>query len=187
MKELDLQLHPRVPPLVRALPHVESLALFRAEEGEEESSIRHALGVGTIDELRQPQPQENVLLTVAPIIQSRPTSLPTYVQEVPSASSIASQSSAPVAADVFSAGFTGSAQTSSTQNVPPADLQPPSARIELPVFADSRLTAAASTGATPSLSSKSTVPTPRPEPIVTDEDEDDPMPSIDMASDSDSE
>ncbi len=184
MKELDLQLHQRVPPLVRALPHVESLALFRADEGEEESSIRHALVVGTIDELRQPQ--ENALSMAAPMIQSRPTTIPVYVQEVPSTASIASQFPAPVAVDVSSAGFTRSAQMSSTQKAPSADLQPPSAQIELPVFADSRLTAAASTGATPSLSAKTTVPTPRPEPTAADE-EDDPMPSIDMGSDSDSE
>jgi hypothetical protein len=36
-------LHPRVPPLVRSLPHVESLSLFRTEESQEEAEAREAL------------------------------------------------------------------------------------------------------------------------------------------------
>ncbi|KAH8094810.1 rRNA processing/ribosome biogenesis-domain-containing protein [Cristinia sonorae] len=44
--DLDLLLHPRVPPLVRSLPHVEMLSLFRAEEGQEESDTRQALHLG---------------------------------------------------------------------------------------------------------------------------------------------
>lgn len=38
-------LHPRVPPLVRSLPEVDTIALWRAEEGIEEMSIRTALGM----------------------------------------------------------------------------------------------------------------------------------------------
>ncbi|PCH41467.1 hypothetical protein WOLCODRAFT_89291 [Wolfiporia cocos MD-104 SS10] len=43
---VDVLLHPRVPPLVRALPHVEALALFREEEGTEEGGLRRTLGLG---------------------------------------------------------------------------------------------------------------------------------------------
>lgn len=38
-------MHPRVPPLVRSLPHVESLSLFRAEEPQEEIEAREELGL----------------------------------------------------------------------------------------------------------------------------------------------
>ncbi|GLB33999.1 putative rRNA processing/ribosome biogenesis [Lyophyllum shimeji] len=44
-RNLELLIHPRVPPLVRSLPHVESLSLFRAEESQEETNIRQELGL----------------------------------------------------------------------------------------------------------------------------------------------
>jgi len=44
-QRLNLMLHPRVPPLVRSLPHVESLSLFRAEESLDEIDTRGALGL----------------------------------------------------------------------------------------------------------------------------------------------
>lgn len=37
--------HPRVPPVVRSLPHVESLALLREEESQEEAEVRKTLGL----------------------------------------------------------------------------------------------------------------------------------------------
>ncbi|KAH9062756.1 rRNA processing/ribosome biogenesis-domain-containing protein [Lactarius vividus] len=42
---LDRLLHPRVPPLVLALPHVESLCLFRREESLEERELRESLRI----------------------------------------------------------------------------------------------------------------------------------------------
>ncbi|KAI9448089.1 hypothetical protein H4582DRAFT_2107490 [Lactarius indigo] len=42
---LDRVLHPRVPPLVLALPHVESLCLFRREESLEERKLRESLRI----------------------------------------------------------------------------------------------------------------------------------------------
>ncbi|KAH9899725.1 rRNA processing/ribosome biogenesis-domain-containing protein, partial [Cubamyces lactineus] len=50
--EIDLLLHPRVPPLVRSLPHVEMLSLFRAEESQEEADARTAAGVVVVEEHR---------------------------------------------------------------------------------------------------------------------------------------
>ncbi|KAF5387632.1 hypothetical protein D9615_000575 [Tricholomella constricta] len=44
-RNLEYLLHPRVPPLVRSLPHVESLSLFRAEEPQEEADVREELGL----------------------------------------------------------------------------------------------------------------------------------------------
>lgn len=48
--EIDLLLHPRMPPLVRSLPHVETISLFRAEESQEELDTRHMLGLRTADD-----------------------------------------------------------------------------------------------------------------------------------------
>jgi len=45
LRDLDRLLHPRVPPLVRALPHVESLCLFRREESLEERELRESLRI----------------------------------------------------------------------------------------------------------------------------------------------
>ncbi|KAH9006875.1 rRNA processing/ribosome biogenesis-domain-containing protein, partial [Lactarius hatsudake] len=44
-EDLDRLLHPRVPPLVLALPHVESLCLFRREESLEERELRESLRI----------------------------------------------------------------------------------------------------------------------------------------------
>lgn len=43
-------LHPRVPPLVRAIPHLEALSLYRSEEGEEEQEMRRGLGIVTLED-----------------------------------------------------------------------------------------------------------------------------------------
>ncbi|KAI0939408.1 hypothetical protein AcW1_004463 [Taiwanofungus camphoratus] len=50
-QEFDLLFHPRVPPLVRSIPHVDMLSLFHSEESEEERDTRHLLRLGTIEEL----------------------------------------------------------------------------------------------------------------------------------------
>ncbi|KAF8897738.1 rRNA processing/ribosome biogenesis-domain-containing protein [Infundibulicybe gibba] len=42
----ELLLHPRVPPLVRSLPHVGSLSLFHLEESQEETEAREKMGLG---------------------------------------------------------------------------------------------------------------------------------------------
>lgn len=47
-QEVDLLLHARGPPLVRPLPHVEALSLFRAEESNEELAARTSLALTTI-------------------------------------------------------------------------------------------------------------------------------------------
>ncbi|KAI0304160.1 hypothetical protein BC826DRAFT_215112 [Russula brevipes] len=48
LRELDRLLHPRVPSLVRAPPHVEWLSVFRAEECVEEQEIRETLHIGVV-------------------------------------------------------------------------------------------------------------------------------------------
>ncbi|KAJ7721169.1 rRNA processing/ribosome biogenesis-domain-containing protein [Mycena maculata] len=44
-QDLEVLLHPRLPPLVRSLPFVESLSLFRAEESQEEADACESLGL----------------------------------------------------------------------------------------------------------------------------------------------
>jgi len=46
-QQVDLLLHPRGPPLVRPLPHVEALSLFRAEGSNEERAARTSLDLAT--------------------------------------------------------------------------------------------------------------------------------------------
>jgi hypothetical protein len=46
----DILVHPRVPPLVRSLPHIEPLSLFRAEESQEEIDARESLGLEVMDQ-----------------------------------------------------------------------------------------------------------------------------------------
>lgn len=45
LRDLERLLHPRVPPLARALPNVESLCLFRREESFEERELRESLRI----------------------------------------------------------------------------------------------------------------------------------------------
>lgn len=45
LRDLDRVLHPRVPPLVLALPHAESFCLFRREESLEERELRESLRI----------------------------------------------------------------------------------------------------------------------------------------------
>ena len=60
--EIDLLLHPRVPPLVRSLPHVEALSLFHAEENQEERDARQSLSLS--------------------VAQTRPSEAPSQVADI---------------------------------------------------------------------------------------------------------
>ncbi|KAJ8515231.1 hypothetical protein ONZ45_g7310 [Pleurotus djamor] len=44
-EKLELLVHPRLPPLLRAQPHVEHLALSRKEESRDEANVRETLGL----------------------------------------------------------------------------------------------------------------------------------------------
>jgi hypothetical protein len=67
-----------VPPLVRSLPHVESLSLFRAEESLDEIDAREGLGLGVVEQLpKLPNAMDDITMThVAPeevTMQASPT------------------------------------------------------------------------------------------------------------------
>jgi len=46
---IELLVHPRVPPLVRSMPHLEALSLFKAEQSHEEAEILSSLAMEDIN------------------------------------------------------------------------------------------------------------------------------------------
>lgn len=86
----DLLVHPRVPPLVRTLPHVESLSLFRLEENQEEAQIRETLGLGVNHQ--HTQPSEHIMKVASDSMNAETT--------IPSASSVPPDISHPSSANL---------------------------------------------------------------------------------------
>lgn len=76
-------LHPRVPPLVCSLPHVESLSLFPAEESQEEAEARDTLGLTYTRALPHPAQSSSVQDVVmveetsVPLAMTKHTETPT--------------------------------------------------------------------------------------------------------------
>ncbi|KAK0191183.1 rRNA processing/ribosome biogenesis-domain-containing protein [Armillaria mellea] len=68
-RTLDLLLHPRVPPLVRSLPHVETLSLFHSEEGTEEARDRELLGLSVLQH-QTSDPVQTTVATSSPQVDS---------------------------------------------------------------------------------------------------------------------
>ncbi|KAG5650306.1 hypothetical protein H0H81_012673 [Sphagnurus paluster] len=154
-RDLEILLHPRVPPLVRSLPHVESLSLFRAEEPQEEIDIRKKLGLcGAFpdqsvitedardvimeDDSRSPHPQNN---STNPLASNGPVEPP---EPIPT---LSKDRPAPLV------------------SIPRPHIEPPRAK----------------PAASPANITKALLPTIGPQ----EEDDDDEMPVINMDSDSD--
>lgn len=202
MRDLELLLHPRVPPLVRSMPHVESLSLFRAEESQEEIETRRNLKLGMMDDVSQPQstllaqpaqlqPSMIVSSDTRPQIPLNPTSR--QVTETPLVSPSRIVSSETVTRSILGSRIP-EVPTHNTQLESPSVVTPP-------VLAPIK-THPSENGTTP-MTNKQTLPVPSsvavPVPLspipsaqeIIDalpppqEDEDEPMPSIDMDSDSD--
>ncbi|KAG6812998.1 hypothetical protein H0H92_014929 [Tricholoma furcatifolium] len=77
LRDLEILLHPRVPPLVRSLPHVESLSLFSAEEPQEEADVRRDLGLHVVAPSQPPaaHAEEDVVMKdaiTAPVVSVKP-------------------------------------------------------------------------------------------------------------------
>ena len=62
-KEIGILLHPRVPPLLRSMPHVESLSLFKAEEHQDEAEVLSTLGLTSIHPSQSQVVQQDVSMT----------------------------------------------------------------------------------------------------------------------------
>ena len=199
--DIDLMIHPRAPPLVRALPHVESLSLFQAEESNEELDARRQLGVAIISETASSfqseavQNIENITSNVTPmpaptpsVAQSTP-GLTSFVQTQPTTHSRIqpTKAAAPIIA----------AQAEPAKVDVPKPEAPPPAHNEPSVAAASSFAGLATTAPISSPSSsipggvpqatRTVDPIPTHKPMVVEDDEDEPMPTIDMGSDSEEE
>ncbi|KAI0638331.1 rRNA processing/ribosome biogenesis-domain-containing protein [Trametes polyzona] len=204
--EVDLLLHPRVPPLVRSLPHVEMLSLFRAEESQEESEARANIGVGVVEERVPGRTGEAEELTS--LVDNRTTLPP----RAPSSRSIGDVQNAetprggertPMQVDVAPPAIPSTVGTRVAEPViqrtppapvavqqpavvaaqalhsPPSSLPPPPDPLPSSSAALGTRSTTASTAPPVTSAAVASVPA--------DEDEDEPMPTIDLASDSDSE
>lgn len=60
-RDIGLLLHPRVPPLVRSMPHLEALSLFKAEQSQEEIDILTALEMKATDAANENEQQDIVM------------------------------------------------------------------------------------------------------------------------------
>ncbi|KAA1466753.1 hypothetical protein DENSPDRAFT_812014 [Dentipellis sp. KUC8613] len=164
---LDLLLHPRVPPLVRSLPHVDALSLFRAEEGDEEQDVRAGLGIGVAGFLGAAGDEDEV---PAPAV-------------VPS---IVGRAAEPAAA--LAAPFTLFAKPAVASTAAPAFTAPTASTAPVPTPAPAPILAPSTSSAKvpppPSVPlPSSSKPTPSTAPQAHDDDDEE-MPSIDMGSDS---
>lgn len=192
MSDLDLQLHPRVPPIIRALPHVESLSLFRAEEGQEEEETRQMLAIGTMDELRRQTmvPAEDV--APAPPTTKPADSLPRPVVEqsplpaiAPAASTAMAQTLPPsLVSTSLSRNFVA-ASVLEEPTIPPTVLPTTPATIAASPKAQAAIMTPVASGSTPPIRSTPAYVVPVVIAEEDDEDDDEPMPTIDMDSDSD--
>lgn len=208
LREIELMLHPRFPPLVRALPHVESLSLFRAEEGSEEKQTRLEAGLVTLEDIREteavPTPMSITPGSVPPTIAR---SQPFQIVQTPSSLYTLGDSATPSLATphvvgpgtgplaVSSVSFNASDPTGEVPTVihthvtKPPFPPPPPATSSLPAPPDPLPSSAtiAPAVSVPQMSSIAVV-----EPRATsaavqmnvEEDEDEPMPGIDLGSDS---
>ncbi|KAI0832574.1 rRNA processing/ribosome biogenesis-domain-containing protein [Trametes gibbosa] len=200
--EIDLLLHPRVPPLVRSLPHVEMLSLFRAEESQEEADARVNIGLGIVDK-RVPGQAELSEDPKSPV--SGRTTLPPGapaprpIEMVQNAEASLAQEQTAMQVDVAPPGRSnavgakvaepsvrnGSTTSRTVDDVaqpcqlPPTSLPPPPD--PLPTR-NAALGTRSTTTTVPPVTGATAAPLP-----AGDDDEDEPMPTIDLGSDSDSE
>lgn len=59
---MELLLHPRLPPLLRSLPHLESLSLFKAEESHEEANVISSLTLKSVQSQECETVEEDVVM-----------------------------------------------------------------------------------------------------------------------------
>ncbi|KAI0700754.1 rRNA processing/ribosome biogenesis-domain-containing protein [Cytidiella melzeri] len=164
--DIDLMLHPRVPPL--------SLSLFQAEEGQEELDTRKEMGVATMAEAVPP---------LQPITIQDNASQSTKLSPDP-----------PLPAITSTTGNSSTLVINTQPSATAADAAPRAAplvavRPESLADASSNLPVAGSTIQEPTIVASHSTPVANPipavKPIVLEEDEDEPMPDIDLGSDSD--
>ncbi|EMD40910.1 hypothetical protein CERSUDRAFT_111496 [Gelatoporia subvermispora B] len=205
-REIDLLLHPRMPPLVRSLPHVETISLFRAEESQEEMDTRHALGLRTEEDSSHPASSDAMAAVHSPPVITRDRRQTEATSDIPAAgtsttisvsSSVAPPRSAPTQipapyvpaatsrSDAIDTILQAAEHPRSVAPMPQRtsavpSLPAPLASVGQPSKASSIETPTNTSSSIPS-GNKATVTAP----IDEDDDDDEPMPTINMESDSD--
>ncbi|KZP24698.1 hypothetical protein FIBSPDRAFT_951090 [Athelia psychrophila] len=165
-RNLDLLLHPRVPPLLRSLPHVEALSLFRAEESHDEFAVRESLGLGAAE--------AHPAAPVQPGALHAPSAIATPdLPEAPPAKTLFTMDAPPDTSSKVSAPEPKVAQA--TLLAPTPTLPPHPAQLPTPPPPASK---------TP-LANEASLQTTVVAAMDEDEDEAEEMPAIDMDSDSD--
>ncbi|KAI0033323.1 rRNA processing/ribosome biogenesis-domain-containing protein [Vararia minispora EC-137] len=162
---LDLLVHPRAPPMVRSMPPVEALALFRDEEGSEERAAREMLGITTSEQWSVPS------ASVRSGADARATADHGALDHGASTSTV--QERVPLPLPLFA---TGIAQPEAPQPVPTTVL------VSRPAAMVVSETGAAPVVPAPSVSMPSSFSGPAP---MDEDDDDEPMPTIDLESDTD--
>ncbi|KAL1723421.1 rRNA processing/ribosome biogenesis-domain-containing protein [Schizophyllum commune] len=182
-RTLDLLLHPRLPPLVRPLPHVDALALFAGEESAEEKRTRIDMGFS--------------------MSADAPTSTSNEANEASAMEQDQPVDTAPAATPHASATFMQPpALKTYPSALPIATMPPPAPAQAEPAYVPASSTAAA---LAPAALPLAPAPPKAPMGVVTgtstsraeaqtevvsmavDEDDDEEMPAIDMSSDSEGE
>ena len=207
MTELDILLHPRVPPLVRSLPHVEMLSLYRAEEGEEEVDARQGAGLATIDEydLGEPNvaagsqtPHTQIQKALSSALHQAPDPARIPGPSAPQESNVTAMQvdATPTASSALSVSRT-SAHAIALKPPSQTTLEPPTSlglaqTSSPPPPPDPLPSSTAALGLRSIASTTSTIPAITPvapvaAPAREEDDEDEPMPAIDLGSDSESE
>ncbi|KAF9453001.1 hypothetical protein P691DRAFT_802381 [Macrolepiota fuliginosa MF-IS2] len=194
-RQLDLLLHPRLPPLMRSMPTTEGLALIFSEESEEEAELRKSLGFhigqheisrNTDVEMDDSTTQRTVPLTTPgpgpALVVSRP--IPTPAQPVPTTSLTLGNDRTGQVKEVTTPEPTPIRVQETIQEPPPerfrsSIIEPPKPQFSQRAPESSPAEASSSTPKVPVYTA------PNPSLVVEDEDED--MPAIDMGSDSDEE
>jgi len=167
-QEVDLLLHPRGPPLVRPLPHVEALSLFRAEESNEELTARTSLSLTTAYDGNVMDVAADPITVTPSLPEPTPQPVPTHLI-IPTP-----RTTAPAPPTVLGS----QQQMSSITAVPTKDSADTRSAISIrqPVN---------SPPSTSSQTSASATVKPMLIPVAVDEEEEEPMPTIDTESDSD--
>lgn len=164
-QEVDLLLHPRGPPLVRPLPHVEALSLFRAEESNEELAARTSFALATTYDANTMDVAADPIV-VTPTPQSTQPVLPHLPMPTP-------KTAAPAPISI------SSPMPASQKIMSEIAEEPKKDSADVP-------SAIPSQQPTKSLLSSSSSQEPRFIPVAVDDDEEEEvMPTIDMESDSD--
>ncbi|KAJ3575808.1 hypothetical protein NP233_g842 [Leucocoprinus birnbaumii] len=178
-RQLDLLLHPRLPPVIRPMPLAESLSLMYSEEADEEAGLRKSLGIfSSQDELLQHRDLE---MESPAVLSLPPAPKPTVVASITTQPPVQPVSLSQLKGKEKA---TAAPEPTSTLAGSPTEEQYRSSVIEAPKLRSSQPpTTSQQTEASSSTQKAPTYNVPG----ISAEDEDEEMPAIDLDSDSEIE